>query len=148
MAALAWYVHVVYSHHGMWSFPLDLTVYRDAGLIVRHVRPSYRPYLASPLLDWPGPPVYAGIKFIYPPFAALPFEFMSILPLRIPADGARAQRPRPARRCFIQGAVNVTGQFQSLPVARRGLAQISLEAVQAPTSLSVSASPLRSPRSR
>ncbi|MFI5062688.1 MAG: glycosyltransferase 87 family protein [Streptosporangiales bacterium] len=82
LAALAWYVHLVYSHPGMWSFPLDLTVYRDAGLIVRHVRPYYHPHLASPLLDWPGPPGYAGIKFIYPPFAALPFAFLSLLPLR------------------------------------------------------------------
>ncbi len=82
LAALAWYVHLAASNPGMWSFPLDLTVYRDAGLIVRHVHPYYDPRLASPLLDWPGPPGYAGIKFIYPPFAALPFALMSYLPLR------------------------------------------------------------------
>jgi Glycosyltransferase family 87 len=82
LAALAWYVHLVRSNPGMWSFPLDLTVYRDGGRIVRHVRPFYHPHLASPLLDWPGPPGYTGIKFIYPPFAALPFAFMSLLPLR------------------------------------------------------------------
>jgi alpha-1,2-mannosyltransferase len=82
LAALAWYVHLAASNPGMWSFPLDLTVYRDAGLIVRHVPPYYDPHLASPLLDWPGPPGFAGIKFIYPPFAALPFALMSYLPLR------------------------------------------------------------------
>jgi alpha-1,2-mannosyltransferase len=91
LAALAWYVHLANSNPGMWSFPLDLSVYRDAGLIVRHVHPFYRPRLASPLLDWPGPAGYPGIKFIYPPFAALPFALMSYLPLRtleIAATGA------------------------------------------------------------
>jgi alpha-1,2-mannosyltransferase len=57
----------------MWSLPLDLEVYRDAGLIVQHVHPYYDAHRASPLYDWPGPPGFPGIKFIYPPFAALPF---------------------------------------------------------------------------
>jgi len=66
----------------MWSFPLDLDVYRGAGLIVQHVHPYYDGHLASPLYDWPGPAGFAGIKFIYPPFAALPFALIpSHLPL-------------------------------------------------------------------
>ncbi|HYK69735.1 MAG TPA: glycosyltransferase 87 family protein, partial [Streptosporangiaceae bacterium] len=72
-AVLAWYAHLTGTSPGMWSLPLDLGVYRDAGLIVRHVAPFYDPSRGSPLYDWPGPPGFAGIKFIYPPFAALPF---------------------------------------------------------------------------
>src|SRR5215469_10186203 len=72
-AVLAWYAHLTGTSPGMWSLPLDLGVYRDAGLIVRHVAPFYDPSRGSPLYDWPGPPGNPGIKFIYPPFAALPF---------------------------------------------------------------------------
>jgi alpha-1,2-mannosyltransferase len=72
-AALGWYVHLTRTSPGMWTLPLDLEVYRDAGLIVQHVHPYYDPHRASPLYDWPGPPGFPGIKFIYPPFAALPF---------------------------------------------------------------------------
>jgi glycosyl transferase family 87 len=72
-AVLGWYVHLTQTSHGLWSFPLDLEVYRDAGLIVQHVHPYYDAHRSSPLYDWPGPPGYGGIKFIYPPFAALPF---------------------------------------------------------------------------
>jgi alpha-1,2-mannosyltransferase len=79
--ALAWYVHLTQASPGMWSFPLDLTVYRDAGLIVQHVHPYYDPHRSSPLYDWPGPPGYGGIKFIYPPFAALPF---ALIPSHVP----------------------------------------------------------------
>jgi alpha-1,2-mannosyltransferase len=72
-AVLGWYVHLTQSSPGMWSLPLDLEVYRDAGLIVQHVQPYYDAHRGSPLYDWPGPPGFPGIKFIYPPFAALPF---------------------------------------------------------------------------
>jgi alpha-1,2-mannosyltransferase len=72
-AALGWYVHLTRTSPGLWSFPLDLEVYRDAGLIVQHVHPYYEAHRSSPLYDWPGPPGFGGIKFIYPPFAALPF---------------------------------------------------------------------------
>ena len=72
-AAVGWYVHLTQTSPGMWSLPLDLEVYRDAGLIVQHVHPYYDAHRASPLYDWPGPPGFPGIKFIYPPFAALPF---------------------------------------------------------------------------
>lgn len=72
-AVVGWYVHLTRISPGMWSLPLDLEVYRDAGLVVQHVHPYYDAHRASPLYDWPGPPGFPGIKFIYPPFAALPF---------------------------------------------------------------------------
>ena len=72
-AVVGWYVHLTRTSPGMWSLPLDLEVYRGAGLIVQHVHPYYHPHLASPLYDWPGPHGFAGIKFVYPPFAALSF---------------------------------------------------------------------------
>jgi alpha-1,2-mannosyltransferase len=49
--------------------PVDLHVYRLGGRVVAHVRPRYNPALAAPLYDWPG----SGLKFTYPPFAAMAF---------------------------------------------------------------------------
>jgi alpha-1,2-mannosyltransferase len=49
--------------------PVDLHVYRLGGRVVAHVRPRYNPALAAPLYDWPG----LGLKFTYPPFAAMVF---------------------------------------------------------------------------
>jgi alpha-1,2-mannosyltransferase len=49
--------------------PVDLHVYRLGGRVVAHVRPRYNPALAAPLYDWPG----HGLKFTYPPFAAMTF---------------------------------------------------------------------------
>jgi len=49
--------------------PVDLHVYRLGGRVVAHVRPRYNPALAAPLYDWPG----LGLKFTYPPFAAVVF---------------------------------------------------------------------------
>jgi alpha-1,2-mannosyltransferase len=78
---LGWYAHLIQTTPGgVWWFPIDLRVYRDAGLIVRHVHPFYDPHRGSPLYDWPGPPGNSGIKFIYPPFAALPF---ALIPLHV-----------------------------------------------------------------
>jgi alpha-1,2-mannosyltransferase len=79
--ALLWYWHLVLARSGLTAFQVDLNVYRDAGLIVRHVQPFYQASRPSPLYNWPGPPGYRGIRFIYPPFAALPFALMSYLPL-------------------------------------------------------------------
>jgi alpha-1,2-mannosyltransferase len=67
---------------GLLRFPVDLNVYRDAGLIVRQVRPFYDPHRLSPLYNWPGPPGHRGLLFAYTPFAALPFALMSYLPLQ------------------------------------------------------------------
>jgi alpha-1,2-mannosyltransferase len=54
----------------------DLVVYRDGGLIVRHVSPAYDPHRASPLYDWTGA---RGVQFTYPPFAAVLFSVASVL---------------------------------------------------------------------
>jgi alpha-1,2-mannosyltransferase len=58
---------------------VDLTVYRDGGLIVRHVRPYYSPSAYAPLYDWGGFSPLA-LKFTYPPFAAIAFSGVSLLP--------------------------------------------------------------------
>jgi len=54
----------------------DLVVYRDGGLIVRHVSPAYDAHRASPLYDWTG---QNGVQFTYPPFAAVVFAVASVL---------------------------------------------------------------------
>jgi alpha-1,2-mannosyltransferase len=58
---------------------VDLTVYRDGGLIVRHVRPYYDPRAYAPLYDWGGSGPLA-LKFTYTPFAAIVFAVVSSLP--------------------------------------------------------------------
>jgi alpha-1,2-mannosyltransferase len=77
-AALIWFLYSAASQRGWGLAPIDMSVFRDAGLIVRHARPVYHPHLASPLYDR----VFAnGEPFDYPPFAALPFALMSYLSL-------------------------------------------------------------------
>jgi alpha-1,2-mannosyltransferase len=58
---------------------VDLTVYRDGGLIIRHVGPYYDPRAYAPLYDWGGFSSLA-LKFTYPPFAAVVFSAVSVLP--------------------------------------------------------------------
>ena len=58
---------------------VDLTVYKDGGLIVRHVAPYYSPGAYAPLYDWGGYSDLA-LKFTYTPFAAIAFAAASILP--------------------------------------------------------------------
>ena len=58
---------------------VDLTVYRDGGLIVRQVRPYYAPGAWAPLYDWGGYSSLA-LKFTYTPFAAITFAVASFLP--------------------------------------------------------------------
>ena len=58
---------------------VDLTVYRDGGLIVRQVSPYYRAGAWAPLYDWGGFSPLA-LKFTYTPFAALTFAVASFLP--------------------------------------------------------------------
>jgi alpha-1,2-mannosyltransferase len=58
---------------------VDLTVYRDGGLIVRHARPYYDPGSYAPLYDWGGFSALA-LKFTYTPFAAITFAVVSVLP--------------------------------------------------------------------
>ena len=70
-------------HPDNWTLdPVDLGVYRSGGLIVRHVRPWYDPHLAAPLYDWRG---YDSLhlKFTYPPFAAIVFAAVSLIPWRV-----------------------------------------------------------------
>ncbi len=67
--------YVATSPHNVWMVPVDLRVYRDGGLIVRHVAPTYRAFRASPLYDWPG---YEQLKFTYPPFAAMVFTVLTL----------------------------------------------------------------------
>jgi alpha-1,2-mannosyltransferase len=57
--------------------PLDLQVYTDGGLIVRHVAPLYDPGLTSPLYDWSS---LRGWMFTYTPFAAVVFAVASFIP--------------------------------------------------------------------
>jgi alpha-1,2-mannosyltransferase len=59
---------ILINRTSVWMQPVDLRVYRDGGLIVRHVRPLYRAYRAAPLYDWPG---YENLPFTYTPFAAM-----------------------------------------------------------------------------
>ncbi len=82
-AALVWYMYLMMARPSMLGLAVDLTVYRDAGLIVRHVTPFFDPRRPSPLYNWPGPPGLRGLTFTYPPFAALPFALMSYLPLHV-----------------------------------------------------------------
>src|SRR5215469_5251564 len=62
-------------------FPVDLGVYRDGGLIVRHISPPYEGKLANPLYDWPTN--NEALKFTYTPFAALFFAMVSFVPWSI-----------------------------------------------------------------
>jgi alpha-1,2-mannosyltransferase len=73
--ALAVYIVYAVTHPmSSWADPVDLRVYRDGGLIVRHLQ-YYRPDRASPLYDWPG---FASLPFTYPPFAALLFTVLTL----------------------------------------------------------------------
>ena len=76
-AVLAVYVADLATHLGVMAEMRDLVVYREGGLIVRHVPPAYNGHLASPLYDWTG---QHGVQFTYPPFAAVIFAAASVLP--------------------------------------------------------------------
>jgi alpha-1,2-mannosyltransferase len=56
---------------------IDLQVYIDGGMIVRHIAPVYDPHLASPLYDWQN---LEGLNFTYTPFAAVAFAVVSFVP--------------------------------------------------------------------
>jgi alpha-1,2-mannosyltransferase len=55
-----------------WLVPVDLHVYRLGGKVVAQLAPAYNPRLAAPLYGWPG----YGLKFTYPPFAAMVFTIL------------------------------------------------------------------------
>ena len=91
--AAFWYVLVLYVHLARhvpaWTIdPVDLIVYRDAGLIVRHAVPFRHSLGPGGLYAWPGPPGLAGLMFTYPPFAAIlfaPLSYVRLMPLAIDA---------------------------------------------------------------
>ena len=75
-AVLAVYLADLATHLSYMTAMRDLVVYRDGGLIVRHVSPAYDPHRSSPLYDWTG---QNGVQFTYPPFAAVIFAVASVL---------------------------------------------------------------------
>jgi alpha-1,2-mannosyltransferase len=58
---------------------VDLNVYTDGGLIVRHMLGGYHPHGSTPLYSWGGLGSLE-LKFTYPPFAAVAFVAASIVP--------------------------------------------------------------------
>jgi len=76
VAVAGYAVYAKTSPRSDWASPVDLRVYRDAGLIVRHLR-FYHPHRASPLYDWSGS---GNLQFTYPPFAALLFTVLTWAP--------------------------------------------------------------------
>jgi alpha-1,2-mannosyltransferase len=76
VAVLAAWIADLVTHLSYMAAMRDLVVYRDGGLIVRHVSPAYDAHRASPLYDWVG---QHGVQFTYPPFAAVLFSVASAL---------------------------------------------------------------------
>ena len=76
VAVLGLYLADLAAHLGSMAAMRDLVVYRNGGLIVRHVAPAYDGHRASPLYDWTG---QNGVQFTYPPFAAVVFAVASVL---------------------------------------------------------------------
>ena len=76
LAVLAAWVADLVTHLSYLAAMRDLVVYRNGGLIVRHVSPAYDAHRASPLYDWVG---QHGVQFTYPPFAAVLFSVASVL---------------------------------------------------------------------
>jgi len=78
---VSWVIYDVVSGRTGALDPVDLTVYRDGGLIVRHVQPYYNPHAYAPLYDWGGYSSLA-LKFTYTPFAAIAFAVISFIPMK------------------------------------------------------------------
>jgi alpha-1,2-mannosyltransferase len=76
LAVLAIYLADLATHLSSMAAMRDLVVYRNGGLIVRHVAPAYDGHRPSPLYDWTG---QNGVQFTYPPFAAVVFAVASLL---------------------------------------------------------------------
>ena len=77
VVVLAVYLADLVSHLPVMAAMRDLVVYRNGGLIVRHIAPAYDGHRPSPLYDWTG---QNGVQFTYPPFAAVIFAVGSLLP--------------------------------------------------------------------
>jgi alpha-1,2-mannosyltransferase len=73
---LASYLVFIFTHPTYrWLSPVDLHVYRDAGLVVAQHSPPYDARLAAPLYDRR---FYENLNFTYSPFAALAFLLLTL----------------------------------------------------------------------
>jgi alpha-1,2-mannosyltransferase len=61
---------------------VDLHVYTDGGLILRHMLPGYHPHGSTPLYSWGGLGSLQ-LKFTYTPFAAVAFVAVTLVPWAI-----------------------------------------------------------------
>jgi alpha-1,2-mannosyltransferase len=77
VVVLAVYAADLATHLSSMGQMRDLLVYRDGGLIVRHVSPPYHAGSYAPLYAWRG---VHGVSFTYTPFAAVIFAVVSVLP--------------------------------------------------------------------
>src|SRR5580698_5026556 len=77
---VSWVVYAALSGKNGALQEVDLKVYWDGGLIVRHVTPYYNPHYYDPLYMWGGTGKLA-LKFTYTPFAAIAFALISFIPL-------------------------------------------------------------------
>ncbi len=77
LCVLIVYVADLVTHLQAMTAMRDLVVYRNGGLIARHVSPLYDARRSSPLYDWTG---QHGVHFTYAPFAAVIFAVASVLP--------------------------------------------------------------------
>ena len=91
VVVLAVYLADLATHLSVMAAMRDLVVYRNGGLIVRHIAPAYDGHRASPLYDWTG---QNGVQFTYPPFAAVIFAVASVLPWTLHALGDDRGQPR------------------------------------------------------
>jgi alpha-1,2-mannosyltransferase len=73
---LAAYLTDLVTHLSVMAAMRDLVVYREGGLIVRHVSPPYHPASYAPLYSWRG---HEQASFTYPPFSAILFAIGSLL---------------------------------------------------------------------
>lgn len=64
---------------------VDLHVYTDGGLILRHMLPGYHPHGSTPLYSWGGLGSLE-LKFTYTPFAAVAFVLVTLAPWHIAQD--------------------------------------------------------------
>jgi alpha-1,2-mannosyltransferase len=72
-----WLIYAFSHPESTTLYPVDLGVYRNGGLIVRHVSPPYNGTEYA-LYDWPAN--NQALKFTYTPFAALFFAVVSFIP--------------------------------------------------------------------
>src|SRR3984957_6096931 len=77
---VSWVVYAALSGKNGALQEVDLKVYWDGGLIVRHVTPFYNSHYYDPLYGWGGTGKLA-LKFTYTPFAAIAFALISFIPL-------------------------------------------------------------------